>query len=45
MTVMRKLCFFFPDVVATRLTEALKRIKAWRGAMTTFRHWQTAVRP
>lgn len=31
MAVMRKLCFFFPDVVATRLTEALKKDKsvAW----------------
>lgn len=31
MTVMRKLRFFFPDVVATRLTEALKKDKsvAW----------------
>ncbi|MFR4487995.1 MAG: hypothetical protein ACLT78_16505, partial [Escherichia coli] len=31
MAVMRKLCFFFPDVVATRLTGALKKDKsvAW----------------
>ena len=31
MAVMRKLCFFFPDVVATRLTETLKKDKsvAW----------------
>ncbi|HEA3398433.1 TPA: hypothetical protein RVT44_004525 [Escherichia coli] len=31
MAVMRKLCFFFPEVVATRLTEALKKDKsvAW----------------
>ncbi|EFI4641003.1 hypothetical protein NEP02_07850 [Escherichia coli] len=28
MAVMRKLCFFFPDVVATRLTEALKKDKS-----------------
>lgn len=31
MAVMRKLCFFFPDVIATRLTEVLKKDKsvAW----------------
>ncbi|BDI81162.1 hypothetical protein [Enterobacter hormaechei] len=31
MAVMRKLCFFFPDVVASRLTEALEKDKsvAW----------------
>ena len=31
MAVMRKLCFFFPEVVASRLTEALKKDKsvAW----------------
>ncbi|EPW5944236.1 hypothetical protein ACWNDH_004454, partial [Yersinia enterocolitica] len=28
MAVMRKLCFFFPDVVATRLTETLKKDKS-----------------
>ncbi|EBA3894124.1 hypothetical protein C3509_19075 [Salmonella enterica] len=31
LAIVRKLCFFFPDVVATRLTEALKKDKsvAW----------------
>ncbi|KAA1045287.1 hypothetical protein [Pseudocitrobacter sp. 73] len=28
MAVMRKLCFFFPDVVASRLTETLKKDKS-----------------
>ncbi|HCB1465521.1 TPA: hypothetical protein MYP99_003506 [Citrobacter freundii] len=28
MAAMRRLCFFFPDVVATRLTEALKKDKS-----------------